>query len=110
MALIFFLSAQPDLSSGLGVWDLILRKFAHAGAYALLTLVRFRALAPLTGHALIGAVAISFLFAVSDEYHQTFVAGRNGSPVDVLIDTVGITIAVVLARSERFLRLTRRLA
>ena len=58
MALIFFLSAQPDLSSGLGVWDLILRKFAHAGAYALLTLLWFRALAPLTGHALIAAVVI----------------------------------------------------
>src|SRR3954470_13870906 len=29
MALIFVLSAQPDLSSGLGVWDLILRKLAH---------------------------------------------------------------------------------
>ena len=29
MALIFFLSAQPDLSSGLGTWDLVLRKIVH---------------------------------------------------------------------------------
>ena len=29
MGLIFFLSAQPDLSSGLGTWDTVLRKLAH---------------------------------------------------------------------------------
>ena len=29
MGLIFFLSAQPDLSSGLGTADTILRKLAH---------------------------------------------------------------------------------
>ena len=36
MAVIFFLSAQPDLSSGLGLVDLIGRKFLHAGEYPLL--------------------------------------------------------------------------
>src|SRR4051794_41633038 len=36
MALIFFLSAQSNLNSGLGVWDLIGRKVVHASEYALL--------------------------------------------------------------------------
>jgi len=101
MALIFFLSAQPDLSTGLGTWDLILRKLAHASAYAALTLLWLRALGPLTTKALLWAVTIAFLFAISDEYHQTFVTGRHGSPIDVGIDSIGIAIAVLLARSER---------
>lgn len=102
MALIFYLSAQPDLSTGLGTWDLILRKLAHTSAYAALTLLWLRALGPISARALLWAVVISFLFAVSDEYHQTFVSGRHGSPIDVGIDSLGIAIAVLLARSERF--------
>ena len=44
MSVIFFLSAQPDLSSGLGAWDVLLRKLAHAGIYAVLFLLWWRAL------------------------------------------------------------------
>lgn len=104
MGLIYFLSDQPDLSTGLGVWDLILRKIAHMSAYAALTLLWLRALGPYTRRALIWAVAIAFLFAISDEYHQTFVEGRHGSPVDVGIDTVGIVIAVLISRTRGFRR------
>jgi VanZ family protein len=102
MALIFLLSAQPDLSTGLGSGDLVLRKLAHACVFGALTLLWLRALGPLTPRALLGAVVISLLFAVSDEYHQTFVTGRHGSPVDVGIDALGIGVAVLLARSGRF--------
>ena len=102
MALIFLLSAQPDLSTGLGFWDLLLRKLAHACAFGALTLLWLRALGPLTARALLGAVTISLLYAVSDEYHQTFVTGRHGSPVDVGVDAIGIGAAVLLVRSERF--------
>lgn len=102
MALIFLLSAQPDLSTGLGFWDLLLRKLAHAGVFGVLTLLWLRALGPQTNRALLGAVTISLLFAISDEYHQTLVSGRNGSPLDVGIDVIGIGVAVVIARSKRF--------
>lgn len=101
MALIFLLSAQPDLSTGLGFWDLLLRKLAHACVFGGLTLLWVRALGPLTAHALIWAVAISLLYAISDEYHQTFVGGRHGSPLDVGIDAIGICAAVLIVRSGR---------
>lgn len=111
MAVIFALSAQPDLSTGLGFWDLILRKIAHMGTYALLTLLWWRALAPFTTRPLIAAAVISFLYAISDEYHQSFIEGRHGSPVDVLIDSVGIGLAVLLARTSWFRRnVARRFA
>jgi len=93
MGLIFFLSHQPDLSSGLGVWDLIGRKLAHAGVYALLCVLWWRA-----SGSLAAAAAISFGYAVSDEIHQTYIEGRHGSPIDVAIDSVGIGAAVLLLR------------
>ena len=90
MAVIFFLSAQPDLSSGLGVIDLIGRKIIHAAEYALLWFLWWRALGYGSPWA---AVGIALAYSVSDEYHQTLVEGRNGSPVDVAIDSAGIALA-----------------
>ena len=98
MALIFFLSAQPDLSSGLGSWDLILRKLAHMAEYGLLWLLWWRALG--YGNPLVPA-AIAIGYAITDELHQTTVEGRHGSPLDVLIDSVGIALAYALARRVR---------
>src|SRR4051794_15603120 len=89
MALIFFLSAQPDLNSGLGVWDTIGRKLIHAATYGVLFLLWWRALGRTWP-----AVAVTLLYAISDEYHQTFVHGRHGSPLDVAIDMAGVPIAV----------------
>lgn len=102
MAVIFVLSAQPDLSTGLGFWDLVLRKLAHMSVFGLLTLLWFRALGPSTARAVPVAVAISFLYAISDEYHQTFVSGRSGSPIDVGIDAIGIAVATLLVYSRSF--------
>lgn len=100
MALIFFLSHQPDLSSGLGVWDTIGRKFVHMAEYALLCALWWRALARLTtrGRAIAAAAAVSVAYAVSDEVHQSFIEGRHGTPVDVAIDSVGIASAAALLR------------
>ena len=100
MGLIFFLSHQPDLSTGLGLWDLIGRKILHAAEYALLCVLWWRALAGVTtrGRAVVAAAAVSFAYAVSDETHQTFIEGRNGSPVDVAIDSVGIVAAGIWLR------------
>src|SRR3954447_26073084 len=86
MALIFFLSAQPDLSSGLGHWDLVLRKLAHMTEYALLFVLWRRALPGTTPWV---AAAIAVAYAITDELHQTRVEGRHGAPVDVLIDGAG---------------------
>ena len=108
MGVIFVLSAQPDLSTGLGFWDLLLRKLAHLSVYALLTLLWWRALAPVTRNPLAWAALIAFLYAISDEFHQTSVAGRHGSPVDVAIDSAGIAAAILLARSAWFRRRVAR--
>ena len=43
-ALIFVLSSIPDLGTGLGGWDLVLRKLGHAAEFALLGALLVRAL------------------------------------------------------------------
>jgi VanZ family protein len=42
------------------------------------------------------AFALGVSYAISDEVHQHFVRGRHASPVDVLIDAVGITIGILV--------------
>jgi VanZ family protein len=88
---IFAFSSIPSLGTGLGVWDLVLRKLAHMTEYAILGALLARAL----GRPAI-AVLTGVLYAVSDEIHQTFVRGRHGVWYDVLIDAVGVTIGVLL--------------
>jgi len=40
---------------------------------------------------------ISIFYAMTDEIHQLFVAGRSGKPTDVLIDSVGALFGVSMA-------------
>ena len=98
-AVIFALSSISDLGTGLGTWDLVFRKLAHAAEFAVLGALLLRALAVERA-----ALALGIAYAASDELHQHFVPGRRGSPVDVLIDAVGVAIGVALFR-----RLGRRL-
>jgi hypothetical protein len=91
--LIFALSSVPDLGTGLGGWDLVLRKIGHAGEFAVLGALLARAL-----RALWPALLVGVLYAVSDELHQVFVPGRAGSPLDVAIDAVGVALGVALWR------------
>jgi VanZ family protein len=94
MGVIFWLSAIPSLHSSFEpLSDGLLRKGAHIGEYALLMWLLARALQLSSIHdntALWAAVLLSLLYAVTDEWHQTFVPGREGTLRDVLIDGVGI--------------------
>jgi VanZ family protein len=97
---IFALSSIPDLGSGLGTWDLVLRKVAHVGEYAVLGALLVRALERDWAALLLGVA-----YAATDELHQSFVAGRNASPVDVALDASGVAVGIAvfrLARSRRW--------
>ena len=104
MGVIFALSAQPSLDSGLGVVDQIGRKLIHFGEYALLCFLWWRALASVTTprRAALLAFLIASGYAATDEFHQTFVDGRHGTPVDWLIDSAGAAlVALRLGTRER---------
>lgn len=104
MVVIFLLSAQPDLSSGLGIVDLVGRKVVHAAEYALLCALWWRALRHSTPApvALVASLTVSIAYAASDELHQSLVPGRTGTPIDVCIDALGAALAaLVIRRRER---------
>lgn len=42
------------------------------------------------------AITMSLLFALSDEYHQSFVPGRTADGMDFLADAIGIILAAIL--------------
>ena len=90
-AVIFTLSSVPDLGTGLGTWDTVLRKGAHVAEYAVLGALLYRAVgreAP--------ALAVGLAYAATDELHQHFVRGRHASPVDVAIDGVGVALGMLV--------------
>ncbi|MHB8641654.1 MAG: VanZ family protein [Gaiellaceae bacterium] len=90
---IFALSSIPHLSSGLGTWDYALRKGAHMTEYAILSVLLVRAL-----ERAVPAFVLGVLYAASDEFHQTFVRGRHGTPVDVAIDSAGVALGLLAWR------------
>ena len=104
---IFAFSAQPNLrfvpDAGL---DFMVRKAGHMGVFGILAFLVWWAFAKSTNWRWPGAWALglSVVYAMTDEFHQGFVAGRHPSPVDVGIDATGALIAVVvvwLIRSRR---------
>jgi VanZ family protein len=90
-AVVFTFSSIPSLSTGLGLWDEVLRKGAHITEYAILGALLYRAIGrePL-------ALAAGIAYASTDELHQHFVRGRHATPVDVAIDAVGLAVGMLL--------------
>lgn len=110
MGIIWLLSDQPDLTSGLKQ-DFVLRKLVHMGEFAVLTWLLFRVLYPTLGgtvrmrelkmEPLAKAAFIALGYALIDEWHQTWVAGRSGNLADVAVDATGIVIACVVLFRRR---------
>ena len=102
MAIIFLLSSLPsDRIPYYGAVDTIIKKGGHAIGYGLLGLSYFYALPKRLSKFYRGITALmmAILFALSDEYHQSFVQGRSSSFGDVFIDSMGAMIALVLGTS-----------
>lgn len=95
MLVIFGFSSRPgdDLPS-FGGWDYFVKKGGHAVGYGLLALAYLRAL-PKRKYVL--AWFLALLFSATDEFHQSFVPGRNASVIDVLVfDNFGAMAALLL--------------
>ena len=78
--------------------NLPLRKCMHAFVYFVLSLLILNALKiseVKNKKMYIIALIVCFLYSLFDEYHQTFVNGRNGQILDSLIDTSGSTVGIM---------------
>ena len=99
MGLIFYLSAQEAVGPELPAWVSVV---AHFTEYAALAALWSWALTPeLGGRALLAAAVISLAYALSDEYHQRSVEGRDSDALDVLVDAAGIATALTLVNRLR---------
>ncbi len=128
MILIFYLSHQPvtksnNLSKGITeviietvekvtpkrVFNVsrlnhILRKNAHFFAYLVLGILVSNALRSnkIYGFKNIGiALTICVLYAISDEIHQLFVPGRGGQIKDVILDSFGAIVGILIYNWRR---------
>lgn len=83
---------EADAPGILEVIDHVVRKTAHFCEYALLActiLLHLLALHKKGSVLYLVSILISAVYAATDEFHQTFVAGRSGQFSDVLLDTSG---------------------
>lgn len=96
-ALIFFLSHQPILPSLDDGWqDFFFKKAAHFTVYFILYILARQAFDGKTAPRPMEAFVFGLLYAISDEYHQSFVPGRTPMVRDVVIDTAGLVAAMAL--------------
>lgn len=99
--------SHPDdekLSKAAELLNAPLRKVVHATVYCALALILLTLSRVIFGgrkYLLSCAVTIilCFAFAMTDEYHQTFVDGRTGQMLDVLIDTAGACVGTLVFSS-----------
>lgn len=102
------LSGQTFLSHAQSM-QLFVRKAAHVTEYFLLTLSiflplrvlvvqkrPFRSLQEFLCRLLLPTCFLAVICASLDEFHQSFVPGRCGTPIDVLVDSIGILFGCII--------------
>jgi len=93
MTFIFFLSSgQTSAITGTSVQRFIILKSFHLIEYAILFFC-FK----IAGFSSKRSLLFSYIYALSDEYHQSFVAGRSALFRDTLIDLVGSLLAYIIS-------------
>lgn len=96
MAMLFQLSSRPDVGPAGRVPDWL----THGAAYLVLAGLLCRALAgglkPLPAATAAVAACLATAYGVTDEYHQSFVPGRDASVADILKDAGGAALGAWL--------------
>ena len=97
-ALIFAFSATPNLRfSPDNAVDFVVRKSGHMFVFGVLAVLLWRAIDRVGPRArFAGSWALAASYAATDEFHQSFTAGRHPSAEDVGIDATGALIGLIV--------------
>lgn len=109
MAVIYCFSAEPNSNEltrfYFGDFNFWVRKMAHASEYAiLLLLIRYGLAGEDSRSKFVIAFAATVAYAISDEIHQAFVPGRSAAVGDVVIDSAGALLCVLLLLTVKKIR------
>lgn len=106
ISIIWYFSDKPGLKSDYTpIIDFFLRKGAHILEYFILYLTLFWAFLDYKFNKLsqdkfnyihIQVFCIGFIATLLDEWHQTWVAGREGKPLDIAFDLIGFLLAYII--------------
>jgi len=103
--LIFLMSDQPVLP----LPDLfhMQDKLIHATAYALMAFLFWQAWREHLHKHLLVILAVLFcsVYGMTDEWHQSFVPGRDASYLDWLADTLGAFLLTIMLYNREFMTL-----
>ncbi|MFA5126932.1 MAG: VanZ family protein [Patescibacteria group bacterium] len=107
--LIFYLSSQPDLKSGLpSAWDFILRKLAHLTVFAILAFLLAASFTKKSKPYLLFVILAAIMYAFTDELHQLSVPGRVGSIRDIFIDSFGVGLGIYFFERLHLFKIFRK--
>ena len=94
---------KPDISAEtLASIHFIVRKCTHVAEYAVLGLLLLRAATLMTNFKrsipilYVSVWGVCLFVAVTDEFHQTFVASRGAAATDVMIDSAGAILGLLI--------------
>ncbi len=77
----------------------IIRKLAHFSIYMVVGILIMAFISTyrlLLWKKLVISIGVGVLYAISDEYHQSFVPGRSAELRDVIIDTSGVIMGILI--------------
>lgn len=74
------------------------RKCAHFFLYLVLGILVIICFDDVNKKTILISIGICLLYSISDEIHQLFVEGRSGEVLDVLIDTTGSSLGVLICK------------
>lgn len=80
-------------------FSFVIRKLAHYTEYFILGILLFLTMKSFFKKELIVYIissSIGVFYAISDEFHQSFIDSRTPAAIDVLIDSIGLLTAIFL--------------
>ncbi len=109
LAVVFWLSSRSDVPGARYIWDKLLHTIGYAGLGVLALRAFHGGFERPRWTATCYAGLTVILWGISDEFHQSFVPGRDATAWDVVADAVGFAVAVgifaaLTARAARALR------